>query len=100
MEGRGKSSDLDAVLDQVELTESGASIKSFTVTYKSNREADLSGLLLNGMDPGTGDIHAGSKGVQIGEGVRPAGEEKASIGRSTEIVDADGKGGGRHLCQR
>ncbi len=38
--------------------------------YKSNREADLSGFLLNGMDPETGDIHAGTKGVQISEEVR------------------------------
>ena len=70
------------------------------MTYKINREADLSGFLLNGMESETGDIHAGTKGVQISEEVRLAVEEKASIGRSTEIEGADGKRGGRHLCQR
>jgi hypothetical protein len=88
---RGNASDVDVVLDRVELTESGSGIDYFTVTNKSNREADLSGFLLNVIDPETGDIRAGSRGVQINEGVRLAVGEKASIGRSTEIVDADGK---------
>jgi hypothetical protein len=79
------------VLNGVEHTKSASSIESFTVTNKSNREADLSGFLLNVMDPETGDIRAGFRGVQINEGVRLAVGAKASIGRSTEIVDADGK---------
>jgi hypothetical protein len=61
-------SDVDAVLDHVELTESGGGLEYFTVTNKSNRGADLSGFLLNVMDPETGGIHAASKGMQISEG--------------------------------
>jgi hypothetical protein len=68
MEVRSNSSDVDAVLNRVELTASGSSIQSFTVTYKYNREADLSGFLLNGIAPETGDIHAGTKGVQTQRG--------------------------------
>jgi hypothetical protein len=75
----------------VELTDSGSSIEYFTVTNKSNREAELSGFLLNIMDPETGGVCAGSRGVRINEGVSLTVGNKASIGRSTEIVDADWK---------
>jgi hypothetical protein len=88
---RGNSSDVDVILDRVELTESGSSIEYFTVTNKGNEEADLSGFILNVMDPETGDIRSGSRGVQINEGASLLAGEKASIGRSTQIVDADGK---------
>jgi hypothetical protein len=88
---RGNSSDVDVTLDRVELTQSGGGIEYFTVTNKGNREADLSGFALNVIDPETGDIRRGSRGVQINEGVMLAAGEKASIGRRTQIVDADGK---------
>ena len=88
---RGNSSDVDVILDRVELTQSGSGIEYFTLTNKGDRETDLSGFVLNVMDPESGDIRRGSRGVQINEGVRLAAREKASIGRRTQIVDADGK---------
>jgi hypothetical protein len=63
----------------------------FTVTNKSNREPELSGFLLSMMDPETGGMCAGCGGVRINEGVTLAAGDKASIGRSPEIVDADWK---------
>ncbi len=87
----GNSSDVEVSLEQVELTESGNGIEYFTVLNEGNEEADLSGFTLNVVDPETGGPAEASEGVQITGQVRLSPGEEASIGRASNVVDADGR---------
>ena len=89
--GGGNSSDIDVVLDRVELTESGGGIEYVTVTNQGDEEADLSGFSLQPQDPDTGDINSSGSGLRIAEQVRIAPGETASIGREPGVTDADGR---------
>ncbi len=88
---QGNASDIDVILDRVELTESGGGIEYFTVINEGSQEVDLSSFALVVVDPETGDVAGLDEGVQIGGRVRLAAGEKASVGRAPEIVDADGR---------
>jgi hypothetical protein len=87
----GNSSDVDVSLDRVELTESGGQIEYITVTNQGDQEADLTGFTLQAQDPDTGEIDDSGEGVQINDTVRLAPGEQASIGRESQVVDADGR---------
>ena len=89
--GGGNSSDIDVVLDRVELTESGGGIEYVTVTNKGDEEADLSGFSLQPQDPDTGDVDSSGSVLRIAEQVRVAPGETASIGREPGVTDADGR---------
>ena len=89
--GGGNSSDIDVVLDRVELTESGGGIEYVTVTNQGDDEADLSGFSLQSQDPDTGDVDSSGSALRISEQVRIAPGETASIGREPGIMDADGR---------
>jgi hypothetical protein len=51
----GNSSDVEVLLDPVELTESGGGVEYFTVNNEGDAEADLSGFTLQVQDSETGD---------------------------------------------
>ena len=51
----GNSSDVEVLLDRVELTESGGGVEYFTVNNEGDAEADLSGFTLQVQDSETGD---------------------------------------------
>jgi Lamin Tail Domain len=86
----GNSSDIDVILDRVELTERGGGIEYITVINQGDQEADLSGFTLKAQDPDTGEIDDSGDGLQITGGVTLEPGETASIGRESGIVDADG----------
>lgn len=87
----GNSSDIDVVLDRVELTERGGNIEYITLINRGDQEADLSGFTLKAQDPDTGEIDESGDGLQINGGVSLDPGETASIGRESGIVDADGR---------
>jgi hypothetical protein len=86
----GNSSDVQVLLDRVELTESGGGIEYVTVINEGDAEADLSGFTLQVQDPETGDTGDSAGRVEIGANVRLAPGQEASIGRQPQITDADG----------
>ncbi|MDQ3891504.1 MAG: hypothetical protein M3274_01200 [Actinomycetota bacterium] len=51
----GNSSDVEVLLDPVELTESGGGVEYFTVNNEGGAEADLSGFTLQVQDSETGE---------------------------------------------
>jgi hypothetical protein len=51
----GNSSDVEVLLDPVELTESGGGVEYFTVNNEGDAEAGLSGFTLQVQDSETGD---------------------------------------------
>jgi hypothetical protein len=68
----GNSSDVEVLLDPVELTESGGGVKYFTVNNEGDAEADLSGFTLQVQDSETGDTGDCSGRIEIGSDVRLA----------------------------
>ena len=68
----GNSSDVEVLLDPVELTESGGGVEYFTVNDEGDAEADLSGFTLQVQDSETGDTGDCSGRIEIGSDVRLA----------------------------
>lgn len=87
----GNSSDIDVVLDRIELTETGGGIEYVTVTNKGGDDADLSGFVLRSQDPETGEVDDSGGGIRIEEQVMVTSGETVSIGRESGITDADGR---------
>jgi hypothetical protein len=85
------TSDLDVVLEQIELTETGGGIEYFTVQNRAGRAVDLQGFSLQVLDPETGEVNPDSPGVTISESVKVQPRESVSIGRVPNVVDADGE---------
>ncbi len=86
----GDSSDIDIVLDRVELTESGGGLEYVTVTNQGDEEADLSGFSLRSQDPETGEVDNSGDGVRLVGRVTLDPGQQASVGRAEDVVDADG----------
>ena len=86
----GDTSDTDLTLDQIELTETGGGIEYFTVTNEGDREVNLEGFNLRLVDPETGEVKDDSSGVQINEKILVSPGESVSVGRSSDVVDANG----------
>jgi hypothetical protein len=85
------TSDIDVVLEQVELTETGGGIEYFTVLNRTKRPVSLQGFSLKVLDPETGEVNPDSPGITINEAVRVQPRESVSIGRVPNVVDADGE---------
>jgi hypothetical protein len=86
----GNSSDIDIVLDRVELTESGGGLEYVTVTNQGDEEADLSGFSLRSQDPETGEVDNSGVGVRLDGRVTLEPGQQASVGRAEDVVDAEG----------
>ena len=87
----GNSSDVEVLLDRVELTESGGGIEYITVINEGDAEADLSGFTLQVQDPETGDTGDSGGRVEIDANVRLDPGQEASVGRQPQVTDADGR---------
>jgi hypothetical protein len=86
----GNSSKTNLTLDQVELTESGGGIEYFTVSNEGDKQANLDGYSLRVQDPETGEISDRSSGVRVNQKIRVAPGKSVSVGRASDVVDADG----------
>jgi hypothetical protein len=85
------TSDIDVVLEQLELTETGGGIEYVTVQNRSPRPVNLQGFALRVLDPETAQVDPGSPGVTINEAIEVQPRESVSIGRVPDVVDADGE---------
>jgi hypothetical protein len=85
------TSDVDVVLEQIELTETGGGIEYFTVENGSRRPVNLQNFSLQVLDPETGEVNPDSPGITINEAVEVRPGQSVSIGRVPDVVDADGE---------
>jgi hypothetical protein len=85
------TSDVDVVLEQIELTESGGGIEYFTVENGSRRPVNLQNFSLQVLDPETGEVNPDSPGITINEPIVVEPMRSVSIGRVPDVVDADGE---------
>lgn len=85
------TSDIDAILEQVELTEAGGGIEYVSVQNRSTQPVNLEGFSLRVLDPETAQVDPGAPGVIINESVQVEPQESVSIGRTPDVVDADGE---------
>ena len=85
------TSDVDVVLEQIELTETGGGIEYFTVENSSKRPVNLQNFSLQVLDPETGEVNPDLPGVTINEAIEVPPKQSVSIGRVPAVVDADGE---------
>jgi hypothetical protein len=85
------TSDIDVVLEQLELTESGGGIEYVTIQNRSPRPVNLQGFSLRVLDPETAQVDPDSPGVTINEAIEIQPRESISVGRAPDVVDADGE---------
>ena len=60
------------------------------MTNQGDKEVNLQGFSLRAVDPETGDVNDRSAGVQINDEIRVAAGDSVSVGRSSDVVDANG----------
>lgn len=87
----GNTSDVDVVIEDFELTETGGGIEYFTVKNESSQPVNLQGFSLRVLDPETGEVGPDAAGVTINEEIEVQPGESVSVGRVPDIVDADGR---------
>ena len=85
------TSDLDVVLVQLELTESGGGLEYVTIQNRSTKPVNLQGFSLRVLDPETAQVDPDSPGVTITEPIEVQPRESVSVGRVPNVVDADGE---------
>ena len=85
------TSDIDVILEQIELTETGGGIEYFTIQNRARRPVDLQGFSLKVLDPETAQVNPDAPGITINESVKIQPRESVSIGRVPDVVDADGE---------
>ena len=85
------TSDLDVVLEQIELTETGGGIEYFSVQNRSRRPVNLQNFTVRVLDPETAEVNPDLPGVTINEAILLQPRQSVSIGRVPDIVDADGE---------
>ena len=85
------TSDLDVVLVQLELTESGGGLEYVTIQNRSTKPVNLQGFSLRVLDPETAQVDPDSPGVTITEPIEVQPRESVSVGRVPSVVDADGE---------
>ena len=85
------TSDIDVVLEQVELTETGGGIEYVSVQNRSPQPVNLQGFSLRVLNPETAQVDPDSPGVIINDAVQVEPQESVSIGRTPDVVDADGE---------
>ncbi len=90
IEVESNTSDIDAQIDQLELTDSGGGLEYVTIANQSDQEINLQGFSLRVLDIETGEVNPDSVGVQINGDVLIQPEESTSVGRLPSVVDADG----------
>ena len=85
------TSDVDVVLEQIELTETGGGIEYFTVENSGRRPVNLQNFSLQVLDAETGEVNPDLPGVTINEAIEVEPRRSVSIGRVPGVVDADGE---------
>jgi hypothetical protein len=85
------TSDVDVVLEQLDLTESGGGLEYVTIHNRSTRPVNLQGFSLRVLDPESAEVDPDAPGVTITDPIEVQPGQSVSIGRVPSVVDANGE---------
>lgn len=91
VEVEDNTSDVDVVIETVELTDSGGGIEFFSVQNRTGRTVNLQGYTLRVLSPTDAQVDPDAPGVTINSDVSIPPQESASVGRLPDVVDAGGE---------
>ena len=91
VEVEDNTSDVDVVLESVELTDTGGGVEFFTVQNRTAGPVNLQGYTLRVLSPEDAQVDPDAPGVTINSDVRIPSQESASIGRVPDVEDAGGE---------
>ena len=85
------TSDVDVVLEQLDLTESGGGLEYVTIHNRSTKPVNLQGFSMRVLDPESGEVDPDAPGVTITDPIEVQPGQSVSIGRVPSVVDANGE---------
>lgn len=86
VEVEDNTSDVNVVIESLQLTESGGGIEYFTVQNRTDQTVDLQGFTVRVLDPETAQVDPDAPGVTINTNVSVPPQESVSIGRVPDVV--------------
>lgn len=91
VEVEDNTSDVDVVIETVELTDGGGGIEFFSVQNRTERPVNLQGYTLRVLSPEDAQVDPDAPQVTVNSDVRISPQASASVGRVPDVVDADGE---------
>jgi hypothetical protein len=90
VEVEDNTSDVDVVIETVDVTDDGGGIEFFSVQNRTEKTVNLQGYTLRVLSPENAQVDPDAPGVTISSDVRIPPQGSASVGRVPDVVDADG----------
>ena len=91
VEVEDNTSDVDVVVETVELTDDGGGIEFFSVQNRTERTVNLQGYTLRVLSPEDAQVDPDAPQVTVNSDIRIPPQASASVGRVPDVVDADGE---------
>ena len=91
VEVEDNTSDVDVVIETVDLTDTGGGIEFFSVQNRTEGTVNLQGYTLRVLSPEDAQVDPDAPQVTVGSDVRIAPQASASVGRVPDVADADGE---------
>ncbi len=91
VEVEDNTSDVDVVIETVDVTDTGGGIEFFSVQNRTERTVNLQGYTLRVLSPENAQVDPDAPQVTINSDVRIPSQGRASVGRVPDVVDADGE---------
>ena len=91
VEVEDNTSDVDVVIETVDVTDTGGGIEFFSVQNRTERTVNLQGYTLRVLSPENAQVDPDAPQVTINSDVRIPSQGSASVGRVPDVVDADGE---------
>src|ERR671917_2953324 len=91
VEVEDNTSDVDVVIETVELTDEGGGIEFFSVQNRTEGTVNLQGYTLRVLSPEDAQVDPDAPQVTVSSDVRIPPQASASVGRVPDVVDADGE---------
>jgi len=90
VEVEDNTSDVDVVIETVDVTDDGGGIEFFSVQNRTEKSVNLQGYTLRVLSPEDAQVDPDAPQVTISSDVRIPPQGSASVGRVPDVVDADG----------
>jgi len=91
VEVEDNTSDVDVVIETVDLTDTGGGIEFFSVQNRTERTVNLQGYTLRVLSPEDAQVDPDAPQVTVSSDVRIPPQASGSVGRVPDVVDADGE---------
>jgi hypothetical protein len=91
VEVEDNTSDVDVVIETVDLTDTGGGIEFFSVQNRTERTVNLQGYTLRALSPEDAQVDPDAPQVTVSSDVRIPPQSSGSVGRVPDVVDADGE---------